>query len=475
MFLAALEATAVATAMPTAVADLGGMERFSWVFSAYLLTSTTTVPLFGKLADLYGRLRIYIICMVLFLLGSAASGLAPSFEWLIFARALQGIGAGGVMPVSVTLIGDIFTLEERGRMQGLFSGVWGVSSLVGPAIGGFVTDAFSWRYVFFFAIPFGTISALMLKVYFREPQARKQHKLDLLGTALLTASIALLLVAILEGSEAWGWDNPLPYLMLAGAVFSFFAFLRQERRAPEPIVPLDIFENRIIAVSCAGSVVIGTLLFTLTAFVPMFAQGVLGGNAAQSGAPLIALSLGWPVASTIAGRLMIRVGYRTLVLPGSAIAFLGALLFSFAGPDTTMLYVMACMVLIGIGMGLLSTPYLVALQNAVAWSRRGIVTSVGQFSRTIGGAVAVAGFGAILNARLHARIGEGMNANAILDPAIRDSLTPEATAALRDGLASGLHAVFLACAILAFTGVLIALLFPAGSAQEHAHPAERAA
>lgn len=451
------------------------MERYSWVFSAYLLTSTTAVPLFGKLADLYGRLHIYIICMVLFLLGSAGSGLAPSFEWLILARAIQGIGAGGVMPVSVTLIGDIFTLEERGRMQGLFSGVWGVSSLVGPAIGGFVTDAFSWRYVFFFAIPFGAISAVMLKVYYREAQTRKQHKLDLLGTALLTASIALLLVAILEGSEVWGWDNPLPYLLIAGAVLAFFAFLKQERRAPEPIVPLDLFQNRIIAVSCAGSVIIGTLLFTLTAFVPMFAQGVLGATAAQSGAPLIALSLGWPIASAVAGRLMIRVGYRALVLPGSFITFLGALMFGFADPNTGIVYVMASMVLIGIGMGMISTPYLVALQNAVPWSRRGIVTSVGQFSRTIGGAIAVAGFGAILNARLHAHIGQGMNANAILDPKVRDSLSPAAASALREGLGSGLHAVFLACAVLAFAGVFIALMFPAGSAQEHAHQAEQVA
>ena len=475
MFLAALEATAVATAMPTAVADLGGMERYSWVFSAYLLTSTTTVPLFGKLADLYGRLRIYLVCMVVFLLGSALSGLAPEFGWLILARALQGIGAGGVMPVSVTLIGDIFTLEERGRMQGVFSGVWGVSSLIGPAVGGFITDTFSWRYVFFLAIPFGTISAIMLKVYLKEEQARRQHKLDLVGTALLTISIALVLIAILEGSEVWGWSSPLPYLLMGIAVLSFFAFLFQERRAPEPMLPLDLFDNRVIAVSCAGSVIIGTLLFTLTAFVPMFAQGVLGGSAAESGAPLIALSLGWPIASAVAGRLMIRVGYRPLVLPGAALGFAGTLMFGFAGIGTSLLYIMASMVLIGVGMGLLSTPYLVSLQNAVPWNRRGVVTSLGQFSRTIGGAIGVAAFGAVLNASLHARVGKGANSNAILDPALRAALSPDELTALREGLASGLHAVFLACAALAFVGIFIALMFPAGSAQEHAHQAERAA
>src|SRR5688500_18952793 len=194
MFLAALEATAVATAMPTAVADLGGVERYSWAFSIYLLTSTTTVPLYGKLADLYGRLRIYLIGMALFLLGSALSGAAQTFGQLIAFRAIQGLGAGGVMPVSVTLIGDIFTLEERARMQGVFSGVWGAASLIGPAVGGFVTDAFSWRYVFYFAIPFGILSAVLLTIFLKEQEVRRDHKLDLIGTTLLTGSIALLLI-----------------------------------------------------------------------------------------------------------------------------------------------------------------------------------------------------------------------------------------------------------------------------------------
>src|SRR5688572_4003592 len=188
MFLAAFEATAVATAMPTAVADLGGVSRYSWAFSAYLLTSTTTVPLFGKLADLHGRLRIYLISTVIFLIGTALCGAAADFNQLVLFRALQGIGAGGVMPISVTLIGDIYTIEERGRMQGVFSATWGVASLIGPILGGFVTDVWSWRGVFYFSIPFGIISMVMLKMYLHEPPVRREHKLDLLGTFLLTAS-----------------------------------------------------------------------------------------------------------------------------------------------------------------------------------------------------------------------------------------------------------------------------------------------
>jgi EmrB/QacA subfamily drug resistance transporter len=469
MFLAALEATAVATAMPTAVADLGGMERYSWAFSIYLLTSTTTVPLYGKLADLHGRLRIYVIGMTLFLLGSALSGAATSFSQLIFFRAIQGLGAGGVMPVSVTLIGDIFTLEERGRMQGVFSGVWGVASLIGPAVGGFVTDAFSWRYVFYFAIPFGITSAVMLSIFLREKEIRREHKLDLIGTTLLTASIALLLVAILEGSEVWGWSSPKTLVMLGASFLAFAGFVRQERVTPEPTLPLDLFRNRVIAVSSAGSVVIGALLFSLTAFVPMFAQGVLGGSASAAGVPLIAMSIGWPLASATAGRLMIRIGYRPLVVIGGAITVLGVGLLATIGRGSGPGLLITAMVVLGIGNGLVSTPYLVAVQNAVPWNRRGVVTSASQFFRTVGGAIAVAAFGALLNSRLHERIGGTVNANSILDPELRQRMSPEALDQLRSALASGLHAVFVACAILALIGLLITLFFPGGSAVDHAH------
>jgi EmrB/QacA subfamily drug resistance transporter len=469
LFLAALEATAVATAMPTAVADLGGMSRYSWAFSIYLLTSTTTVPLFGKLADLYGRRRIYVAGMAVFLLGSALCGAARSFDQLIAFRAIQGIGAGAVMPVAVTLIGDIFTLEERARMQGLFSGVWGLASLTGPALGGFVTDAFSWRYVFFFAIPFGLLSAVMLTVFLHERETRREHKLDLIGTALLTTSIALLLIAILEGSETWGWSNPLTVGCALVSILTFLAFLRQERAAAEPTLPLDLFRNRLISVSSAGSLVVGAMLFTLTAFVPMFAQGVLGGTASDAGAPLVAMSVGWPLASTLAGRFMIRIGYRPLVVGGAALTVIGVGMLMFMSPATSMTFLIVAMVVLGLGNGFVSTPYLVAVQNAVPWHRRGIATSIGQFFRTIGGSIAVAGFGAVLNARLTSRIGDGINANAALDPHLRTTLSPQQIDNLTIGLASGLHAVFLACTALSLVGLGIALLFPRGSATDHAH------
>ncbi len=294
MFLAALEATAVGTAMPTAVAELGGVARYSWVFSAYLLTSTTVVPMFGKLADLYGRRRLYVISALLFMTGSALCGLAGTFEQLIFFRAIQGLGAGGLMPVSMTLIGDIYPLEERGKIQGLFSGVWGISSLVGPAAGGLITDFLSWRWVFYLNIPFGIVSVLGLALYLRERQPRREHRLDVLGTVILTVTVAVLLLTLLEGTELWGWTDLRTLAFLGLSALGTAAFLIQESRAPEPMLPLDLFRNPVIAVSSAGSVMIGTLLYCATAFVPMFTQGVLGGTALDAGMTLAPMSIGCP-------------------------------------------------------------------------------------------------------------------------------------------------------------------------------------
>jgi len=470
MFLAALEATAVGTAMPTAVGELGGVARYSWVFSAYLLTSTTTVPMYGKLADLYGRQRIYVIAVFLFLIGSALSGAARSFEQLIAFRAIQGLGAGGVMPVAVTLVGDIFSLEERGRMQGLFSGVWGVSSLLGPALGGAITDLLSWRWIFYINVPFGLISAAMLVMFLQERQERRDHRLDIVGTLSLTAAITLLLLGLAEGGDAWGWSDPKTLGCMGGAVAFLGIFFVQERRAPEPMLPLDLFRERIIAVASAGSAMIGTLLFAASAFVPMYAQGVLGGTAVDAGITLAPVSIGWPIASTLAGRLLLRVGYRPLTIIGGAGALVGCLMLATIDAGATRLDLMAGMLVMGLGLGFMSTPFMVAVQSAVPWGRRGVATSSQQFFRTIGGAIAVAALGALLNARLEAVIGPGISPNAALDPALRSELAAGELATLVSGLGAGLRTVYIAFAVVAFAGLAITLFFPAGSAEVHAHP-----
>jgi EmrB/QacA subfamily drug resistance transporter len=469
--LAALEATAVAAAVPTAVGQLGGMTRYSWVFSAYLLTSTTSVPLYGKLADLYGRRRVFHIAVAIFLLGSALSGAAGSFDQLILFRALQGLGAGGVQPISITIVGDIFTLEERGRIQGLFSGVWGAASLLGPPLGGLITDALSWRWIFYINVPLGLAAALILERFLREDQiaARGSRRLDVLGTLVLTGSVTALLVALLEGGGLGGFGDPRTLALFAAAAGGLALFLWQERRAADPMLPLELFRDRLISVSSGINVVIGTLMFSITAFVPVWSQGVLGGSAVAAGAVLTPMLFGWPIASVISGRLLLRTGYRRLAIFGGVVAILGGLLLVNAGRMGARLGVMAATLVIGFGLGFLAMPSLIAVQNAVPWRRRGVATSTVQFFRTIGGTVAVAALGALLSSHLGGRAagagqpaGPALDANAALDPALRARLAPAALGALTAALASGLHSVFVALAVAAVAGLAMALLFPAG-------------
>lgn len=469
--LAALEATAVAASVPTAVGDLGGMARYSWVFSAYLLTSTTSVPLYGKLADLYGRRRVYHVAVALFLLGSALSGAAGSLDQLILCRAVQGLGAGGVQPIAITLIGDIFTLEERGRIQGLFSGVWGAASLLGPPLGGLITDTLSWRWIFYLNVPLGLASSLILERYLREHQAAApgSRRLDVLGTIVLTGSVTALLAAMLESGSLGGFAAPGTLALFAVAAGGLVLFIWQERRAADPMLPLDLFRDRLISVSSGISVVIGTLMFSITAFVPVWSQGVLGGSAVAAGAVLTPMLFGWPVASVISGRLLLRTGYRRLAIFGGATVIAGSLLLVHAAGQQTRAGVMTATLVIGFGLGFLSMPSLISVQNAVPWNRRGVATSTVQFFRTIGGTIAVAALGALLNSHLGQPTAAGtrppgpaFDADAALDPALRAHLAPAALAALTAAFASGLHAVFVAVAIAAAGGLVMALLFPAG-------------
>src|SRR6266496_5677142 len=318
MALAALDTTIVGTAMPSIVGKLGGITLYSWVFSIYLLTSTTTVPIYGKLADLYGRKPLFLFGTALFLIGSAASGAAQSMEQLILFRAIQGSGAGAVLPIVLTIIGDIFALEERAKVQGLFSGVWGLSSIVGPALGGVIVDHFSWRWVFYINIPFGLLSAFLLIVFLKENVERKKHSIDYLGSLLLTVGIVALLFALLQGGVTWAWIS-LPSLgLFTLAIVLLVLFLLQEARAPEPILPLTLFTNRIITISSIGGGILGVVLFGITSYVPLFVQGVRGGTATSAGVTLGPLLVAWPIAATLSGRIVIRYGYRFTAVLGMA-------------------------------------------------------------------------------------------------------------------------------------------------------------
>lgn len=484
MSLAALDTTIVGTALPSIVGKLGGISLYSWVFSIYLLTSTTTVPIYGKLADLYGRKPIFFFGSGLFLLGSIFSGAAQSMEQLIIFRAIQGLGAGAVMPIVLTIIGDIFELQERAKVQGLFSGVWGLASVIGPALGGVIVDHFSWRWVFYINVPFGLLSCLLLAIAFKEHIERQKQKLDYIGTITLTGSIIALLFALLQGGTTWAWISVQSISLFAVFLVLLVLFLLQERHAPEPILPLTLFNNRIIAVSSIGGVVLGILMFGITSYVPLFVQGVKGGTATNAGISLVPLLLAWPIASTASGKIIIRYGYRFTAVVGMICAAIGATMVTLFATDTSLAFIVIAMALIGTGLGFCSTAFILAVQNAVPWKLRGVATASTQFFRTIGGTVGVAMMGTILNAQMAlrfppifarfagvtARLPKNVaQANILLTPEVRASLPADFLHQLQTALAQSLFWVYGLILIFAVVGLASMFFLPGGRADKYAY------
>ena len=447
LFLASMESTVVATAMPTIVGQLGGLEHYSWVFSAFMLASTTAVPLYGKLSDIYGRRNLYVSAMALFLVGSVWCGLADSMTSLIFARALQGIGAGGIMPLAFILIGEMFTLEQRAKMQGLFSGVWGVSSIVGPLLGGFLVDQLSWRWIFYINVLPGLIAAALVALAWRDHHAHGQERpaVDYAGAALLTVSVVMLLLGLM-GSGASSW------LLIAGALVFFVLLLWVERRAADPVLPLPLFRDPLFTTATAHGVFTGWALFGSVSFIPLFVQSVMGTTATQAGITLTPLLLGWVTASIIGTRLMLIVGYRRLGLLGTASFTIGAFFMSQAGMSTSQASLMVFVTLMGIGMGLSIPAYLIAVQTSVSRRQLGTATSTLQFSRSIGGTLGVSVMGAALSARLAAHQLDPDLVRQLLDP------LPGSEVVIAEGarlaMADAIHLVF----IIAFVAAALAMV-----------------
>jgi EmrB/QacA subfamily drug resistance transporter len=468
MFLAALEATVVSTAMPTVVASLGGIERFSWVFSAYLLTSTVTVPLWGRLSDLYGRKRLYQIGIGIFLVGSALSGASQSMWQLIGARALQGLGAGALVPLALTIVGEIYTVQERARMQGFFSGVWGLASIVGPLAGGWITDSLSWRWVFYINLPFGIIAAAIVGAALAEPPREGRPIVDYAGAATMTGSITLLLFGLVEGGTLWGWSGWPTLACFAGSALLLVAFVWVERRAPEPMVPLDIFHDRVFTVTTIVGFFVGVGMFGAVSFIPLYAQGVTGASATQAGSALTPLLLAWVTMAVVGGRMLHRVGVRRMVVAGLILLTIGFVLLTRLGRGTPLPYLMADMALMGTGMGLVMLTILIAVQAAVRKDRLGIATSFSMFARSIGGALGVALMGALLASRLSASVaslgGEGhsVDPNELLAPAARAAMAPEVVATLEVALADALRGVFWIGTAVAALALVSAFWLPKG-------------
>jgi EmrB/QacA subfamily drug resistance transporter len=487
MFLAALEATVVGTAMPTIIAKLGGLDHYSWVFSAYLLTSTVTVPVWGRLSDLFGRRPLYLIAVVFFLIGSVLSGASHDITQLILFRAVQGLGAGGLIPLTMTITGDIYTLRERANMQGLFSGVWGLASILGPLAGGFITDHWSWRWVFYINIPFGLAAAAVVGFTLIEPKRKEHPVIDYAGAMWLTVAVTLLLVALVESGEPRVWAHPWMWLLVAGTALFGYLFARTEQRAKEPIVPFSLFRNQVIAVGSLISFLVGAAMFGAITFIPLFVQGTLGGTATQAGVLLTPFLLGWVTMSVVGGRLLFRVGYRSTILAGLMVLVVSSAALVSFGQGTSWAALMTDIAAMGCGMGLVMFALIVTMQNAVDRSRLGIATSLNQFSRSIGQTLGVAAMGMVMTSSLMGHLADIQrtsgrppeevaqvvhNPSALIDPIARAQLPAELFAAVAAALGGALRNVFLVGVIFAALALVVGFRLPRASAPRPALPPE---
>lgn len=466
--VAALDSTVVGTAMPTIIGQLGGISEYGWVFAAYLLTATTTVPVFSTLADLHGRKPIFMIGLALFVGGSMLCGVAQSMLQLIIFRAIQGLGAGAVQPIAFTIVGDIFQPRQRARMQGFFSSVWGVSAIIGPALGGLITGTVGWRWVFYINVPVGLVAALLIGLVLHEHVEHREHRLDWLGALTLTGGIALLLLGVSEGSRV-GFAAPMAIGLLVAAVVLLLAFARNEVSADEPLIDIALMRRPIVAAGLGIGTLAGVIMFGLTAYLPPVIQGVHGGSPLEAGLGVGAMSIGWPIGSIIAGRAMLRFGSRPVVLVGTGLLVAGTALLTQAAPIQPLWYSALAAAVTGLGMGLTTTPLLVSIQTVVSWRQRGQATGLVQFSRTIGGAVGTGLMGAILASAV------GSRASFILDPVARGSIPAAELATVRDALAGGLGSIFIILLVTAAAAWLLAIRYmPAVHIEDREHASDTA-
>ena len=438
IFLSAMESTVVATAMPTVVASLGGIRIYSWVFSGFLLTQTVSMPLWGRLSDLLGRRPVYLAGLVTFLAGSALSGMAQDMLQLVLFRMVQGLGAGSLMTLGYTIIAEVYGLERRAKMQGWISGMWGVASLVGPWLGGVLSDYASWRWVFYINVPFGAVAmALIANALTGDTRRERRPAIDYAGVGLFTAGVSAGLVGIMQAGRAGAWTglDVLGPLALGGAALA--AFVAVERRAAEPIVPLRLFAVRMVVAAVLTRFLAGMAMFGALSFVPLFLQSVTGTSATGAGLVLTPFILGWVVMSVTSARLVLRIGYRTVVVAGMACLTGAFLLFTRWSAALTQGAAMRDVLLAGVGMGLVIVPMLIAVQSAVPRSELGVATSMTQFFMSIGGALGLSVMGAVMTQRLSAGL----------------------------PMAPALHGVFVTGLVVCVAGLGAAFLVPAGRAQ----------
>lgn len=439
--LVAIDSTVLATAVPSIVKDLGDFHSFPWLFSIYLLASAVTVPVYAKLADTIGRKPIMLWGIGLFLLGSILAGFAWDMPSLIVFRAVQGIGAGAVLPMAITMIGDIYTLEERARVQGYMASVWAIASVVGPTLGGVFAQFDLWRGIFFINVPLCLLAGWMIWSRFRENIERREHRIDYAGAALLTAAMSLLILGVLQGGTGWAWDSLPSILVLTVGGALLVAFVLVERRAAEPVLPFWVMSRRLLLTTNLLGFCVGATLIGLTEYVPTFLTVTTGTSPLIAGLALGALTFGWPVASTLSGRIYLRIGFRATTIIGASILVVGIAALAVSTLTPSVWLVAAVCFVIGLGFGFTAVPSLVAAQSSVEWNERGVVTGTQMFFRSIGQALGAAALGAIANGVILARGGDETDAGTMMSAA---------------------GAVFIAAAAVAGLLLIAALAMPSG-------------
>ncbi|WP_432902579.1 MDR family MFS transporter [Micromonospora matsumotoense] len=481
MLLAALDQTIVGTALPTIVGELGGIDHYSWVVTAYLLASTASTPLYGKMADLYGRRPVFLFSIGTFLLGSLLAGLSQDMTQLIVTRGVQGIGAGGLMTLAFTIISDVVSPRERGRYQGLFGAVFGVSSVAGPLVGGYFAET-NWRWIFYLNVPLALLAIVVCYHVLRLiPFERREHTVDWLGAGLLVAGVSALLLALSWGGNSYAWGSPtIIGLFVAGAVLGV-AFVLQEARVTEPILPLGLFRSATFALANSAGFVLGLVMFGSIIFIPLYLQIVKGASPTRSGLLMLPMMAGIIVTSIVTGRAMSRIGrYKWFPVAGSVVLVVGMLLFTRLQVDSSLWAAFGYMVVIGVGLGLCMQSLILGVQNAVDVRNLGAATSSATFFRSLGGSFGVAILGAVLSIRLASGLADrlpgaiaqlpaeqqaavtasGGTNISINDPATILALPGPVRAAIQASFVESLHLVFLTTGLIALVAVLVTLALP---------------
>ncbi|KVE94063.1 MDR family MFS transporter [Burkholderia vietnamiensis] len=454
MLLSALDQTIVSTALPTIVGELGGLDRLSWVVTAYLLSSTVVLPLYGKLGDLYGRKVVLQAAIALFLAGSALCGIAQDMPQLIVLRALQGLGGGGLMVVTMAAIGDLVPPDRRARYQGMFGGVYGLATIVGPLLGGFLVEHLSWRWIFTINLPLGALALAVIGVAFRPQAAPVKHRIDYMGAAFLATALTCVILFTSEGGSLLPWSSPQLWLTLVLGAVAIGGFVYEERLAAEPIMPLELFRQRTFVLMSLIGFVVGIALFGSVTFIPLYLQVVKGSTPSQAGLQLLPMMGGMLTMSVASGRLIPRFGtYRPFPIAGTLLGGVAMALLSTLSLDTSLHTIYAYMALLGIGLGMVMPVLTLAVQNTVEFRHMGVATSGATLFRSIGGSLGVAAFGALFSHGLQSRLEQALPADVTLPAALGPTAVQQLPAAVRDAylhaFAGSLHGVYLAA-----TGVI---------------------